>query len=233
MTEGRGAGAGPGTPQAATPGGCDVSEADFLAQTGPVLWHVTPAANLPGIRALGLLSPATLFDLAEEDPAPLRLRTAPVRLRVGRERALIGDRAKLLEGAKLPEGPDFLEGHTLDSWAAQLDRRVFFWPDRRSEGIDDSRPPGTVAIAIDASRLYRVLGASVDLAPINTGAAVIRPVRRGNWIYTPATEAARLPRARIERGLVKTPDEAVEVSLRGDLTPPRLAMVLAAPLPTA
>lgn len=204
-----------------------MSEADFLALTGPVLWHLTPAANLPGIRVHGLLSPASLMALAEEDPAPLRLRPAPVRLRIGRERALLGDRAKLLEGA----GAEFLDGHTLESWAAQLDRRVFFWPDPRSEGLAADRLADQVAIAVDAARLFRVLGAMVDLAPINTGAAVIRPVRRGDWIYTPAAEAARLPRARVERGLVKTPDQAVEVSLRGDLTPPRLAMVLAAPLP--
>jgi len=88
-----------------------------------------------------------------------------------------------------------------------------------------------VAIAIDAARLYRAFSAEIDLAPINTGSALIRPAPRGDWIYVPATEAARFATARIERGLVKAPDRVVEVSLRGDLTLPRLSLVLAAPLP--
>lgn len=202
-----------------------MSEAAFLALTGPVLWHLTPRFNLPGILRHGILRAAKLCEMAEEDPAVLRLREAPVTLRLERERARISDQRALLAG----EGRAFLEGHTLASWGAQLDRRVFLWPGSEVEGA--AAEGDVVRIAVDAARLYRAFAAEIDLAPINTASALIRPSARGDWIYVPATEAARFPAARIERGLVKAPDRVVEVSLRGDLTLPRLSLVLAAPLP--
>lgn len=205
-----------------------MSEGAFLALTGPVLWHLTPAANLPCIRSHGILRPVTLCDLADEDPAVLRLRAAPVVLRIGRERARIGDQRALLAG----QGHAFLDGHSLESWGAQLDRRLFLWPGaERGEGEAPPPADGMVAVAVDAARLYRAFGAEIDLAPINTASALIRPAPRGDWIYVPAARADGFATARMARGLVKTPDRVVEVSLRGDLTLPRLSLVLAAPLP--
>lgn len=202
-----------------------MSEEAFLALTGPVLWHLTPRFNLPGILRHGILRAAKLCEMAEEDPAVLRLREAPVTLRLERERARISDQRALLAA----EGRDFLDGHTLASWGAQLDRRVFLWPGAEVEG---AVPEGDVVrIAVDAARLYRAFAAEIDLAPINTASALIRPSARGDWVYVPATAAERFPTARMERGLVKTQDRVVEVSLRGDLTLPRLSLVLAAPLP--
>jgi hypothetical protein len=206
-----------------------VSEAAFLALTGPVLRHFTPRFNLPGIRRHGILRPVKLCELAEEEPSVLRLRADPVTLRIDRERARISDQRALLAA----EGRDFLDGHTLASWGAQLDRRVFLWPGNEPDGeaAGGSPPEGMVAIAVDAARLYRAFAAEIDLAPINTASALIRPALRGDWIYVPATEAERFPTARMARGLVKAPDRVVEVSLRGDLTLPRLSLVLAAPMP--
>ncbi len=204
-----------------------MSEEAFLALTGPVLWHLTPRFNLPGIAKHGILRAATLCALAEEEPEVLRLRADPVTLRIERERARVSHQRALLAG----EGRDFLDGHTLASWGAQLDRRVFLWPGSELEGASGAEP-GMVAIALDAARLYRAFAAEIDLAPINTASALIKPAMRGNWIYVPATEAARFPTARMARGAVKAPDRLVEVSLRGDLTLPRLSLVLAGPLPT-
>ena len=205
--------------------GGTVSEEAFLALTGPVLWHLTPRFNLAGITKYGILRPFKLCELADEEPSVLRLRTDPVVLRIERERARVSDQRALLAG----EARDFLDGHTLESWGAQLDRRVFLWPGAEVEGM--AADPSIVAIGIDAARLYRAFAAEIDLAPINTASALIRPAQRGSWIYVPAIEAGRFPTARMERGLVKAPDRVVEVSLRGDLTLPRLSLVLAAPLP--
>jgi hypothetical protein len=204
-----------------------VSEEAFLSLTGPVLWHLTPRFNLPGILRHGILRASKLCELADEEPSVLRLRSDPVTLRIDRERARVNDQRALLAA----EGRDFLDGHTLASWGAQLDRRVFLWPGAERDG-DTATEAGLVGIGIDAARLYRAFGAEIDLAPINTASALMRPAQRGNWIYVPATEAARFATARMERGLVKTQDRVVEVSLRGDLTLPRLSLVLAAPLPT-
>lgn len=204
-----------------------MSEEAFLALTGPVLWHLTPRFNLAGITKYGILRAFKLCELAEEDPAVLRLRADPVTLRIERERARVSDQRSLLAG----DGRDFLDGHTLASWGAQLDRRVFLWP---AAELESAAAPdtGMVAIALDAARLYRAFAAEIDLAPINTASALIKPALRGNWIYVPATEADRFPTARMARGVVKAPDRLVEVSIRGDLTLPRLSLVLAGPLPT-
>ncbi len=210
-----------------------MSEAAFLALTGPVLWHLTPPANLIGIRRFGLLRAARLIDIAEEDPKQLALRPTPVSLRLEAGlRATISTR----EGLAAATAKDFLEDHTPQSWAMAADRRVYLWPGNvRGEDGDVAPPPssGLAAIAIDAQRLYRVLGAETDLAPINTVAALGQASRRGDWIFTPAEKASEFAKARMARGLVSRADKAVEISLRSDLSPARLAMVLAAPLPKA
>lgn len=206
-----------------------MSEAAFLALTGPVLWHVTPRVNLAGILRYGILRPVRLCEIADEDPAVLRLRSDPMVLRLERERARLSDRKALMSA----DPAAFLDGHTLESWGAQMDRRLFLWPgNERGEDGDPSADGDAVAIGVDAARLYRAFGHEIDLAPINTGAVLIKPALRGDWIYVPATEAGRFPQMRVKRGLVKRPDRVVEVSLRGDLTLPRLSLVLAQPLPT-
>lgn len=207
-----------------------MSEAAFLALTGPVLWHHTPRANLAGILRYGILRPVKLCEVADEEPALLRRRTDALVLRMEGARARLSDR-KALMGA---DPKTFLDGHTLESWGAQMDRRLFLWPSI-DQNDEDIPPPGsdTVAIAVDAAKLYRSFGHEIDLAPINTGSALIKPALRGDWIYVPAAEAEIFPQMRVKRGLVKRPDRVVEVSLRGDLTLPRLSLVLAQPLPTA
>jgi hypothetical protein len=213
-----------------------VSEAAFLALTGPVLWHLTPRGNLTGIHRFGLLRAARLIDIAEEDPAALALRPTPISLRLEAGlRASISTRETLAQAAE----KDFLEGHTAASWGLAADKRVYLWPGkvRGEEGEEASAEAaaadGMAAIAIDAQRLYRVLGSETDIAPINTVTARSQPSRRGDWIFTSALKSEEFPKARMARGLVSRADRAVEISLRSDLSPARLAMILAQPLPKA
>lgn len=210
-----------------------MSEAAFLALTGPVLWHLTPPGNLTGIHRFGLLRAARLIEIAEEDPAALALRASPVSLRLEAGlRATISTREGLAQAA----GKDFLDGYTLEGWAMAADSRVYLWPGAVRGEEEEAGPPtsdGLAAIAIDAARLYRVLGSETDIAPINTATALRQPSRRGDWIFTPAQKAEEFPKARMARGLVSRADRAVEISLRSDLSPARLAMVLAQPLPKA
>ena len=65
--------------------------------------------------------------------------------------------------------------------------------------------------------------------PINTGDATRRPVKRGDWIYVPATaEADDFRQNRVRRGLATTPDAVQEISLRADVPPDLLADMRAA-----
>jgi hypothetical protein len=202
----------------------------FLRLVGPELRHVTRLDNMPAIRAMGLLRPVTMADVAEVPPESLRLRPSMQEVRLDSSlKARLTTQAPLLAG----QGQDFLDGGLkLSDWAARLDSRVFLWPEGRGEAFRASLGVPTVTIRISAEKLYGLHGPRIDLSPINTGNATRKPAKRGDWIFVPATEADRFPGARQSRGLVQGPDRVVEVSLRADLSAASLSFVLAAPLPT-
>lgn len=202
----------------------------FLRLVGPELRHVTRVDNLPAIRAMGLLRPVTMADVAEVPPESLRMRPASREVRLDSSlKARLTTQAPLLAG----QGQDFLDdGLKLSDWAARLDSRVFLWPEGRGEAFRASLGVPTATIRISAEKLYGLHGPRIDLSPINTGNATRKPARRGDWIFVPATEAESFPGLRKARGLVQGADKVVEVSLRADLSAASLSFVLAAPLPT-
>ena len=198
-----------------------MSRETFLALTGPQLVHVTAARNAPGLAALGLCRPATLARLAGRDPGGIALRRDPVTLHTPAGVAVLNHQRPLLAGREQA----FLDGTDLAGWAAQLDGRVFFWPGRARTAFDASigaREP-TLTLRIDAGGLFDAFADRLDLSPINSGSATRRPVRRGDWLYVPATEADRFADNRRLRGAVKGRDRLAEVSLRADIPPEWLA----------
>jgi hypothetical protein len=199
------------------------AEDAFVALVGAVLTHVTEAVNAPSIRAFGLLPPEDLASLCGTRPDEIILRQAPVTLRSGKLTARLNHQRPLRAGRR--QEAAFLDGHTLDSWAAQLDRRVFFWPSRRQDAFEASLA-APVTFTFDARRLFRQCGDRLDLAPINSGSALRRAVRRGDWLYVPATRARDFPHARRLRGAARARDRVAEVSLRGGLAPDALAACL-------
>ncbi|MFN3971009.1 MAG: DUF7002 family protein [Gemmobacter sp.] len=207
-----------------------MSLAAFLQLVGPELRHITRADNLPGIRALGILRPAKLGEIAEVSPAVFRLRPASHEVRLdGMLRARLTSQAQLLAG----QGQDFLDdGLTLADWSDRLDARVFFWPEGRGEGFRASLGVPTATIRISSEKLYGLHGPRIDLSPLHTGKATGQPARRGDWAFVPAADSEIFPGIRKARGLVQGADRVVEVSLRADLTAASLSFVLAAPLPT-
>ncbi len=200
----------------------------FVALVGAVLTHVTSAANVTSIRDLGLLPSETLALRSGIEPDDILLREAPVTLRLGQATARLNHQRPLRAGRS--RAAQFLDGHTLEAWAMQLDRRVFFWPARAPDAFARSldRAGAAVTLRFDARMLFRRCGDRLDLSPINSGSALRQPARRGDWLYVPATQASRFADARRLRGAARARDQVAEMSLRGGLSPEALAACLVA-----
>lgn len=112
---------------------------------------------------------------------------------------------------------------TPDRWYALLNAKVFFWLDagrlnrqRRAGGA-----PAQIVMILDVERLLERHADRAAVAPINTGAAMRRPARRGPSSFVPyatwratgwAIEAGALgtlPRPRSHRPAELTIDDAV------------------------
>jgi hypothetical protein len=197
---------------------------EFVRLVGGKLVHATLRDNLPGIEARGLLRPVTLAALAGVDPKSLVLREQDTVLDLGKHRAHLNHQKPLRAGRK-HEG-EFLDGHTLESWSEQMNRRIFLWP--RRKGIDflkslfDRGAP--MSLWLDAGRVFDRMAEHLDLAPISTGDATRRPAKRGDWIYVPVSLGVEdFRQNRVRRGLATTADTVQEVSIRADVPPELLA----------
>ncbi|NNE52092.1 MAG: hypothetical protein HKN30_06780 [Sulfitobacter sp.] len=195
----------------------------FLSLTGPRLLHISAATNSECISARGLKSAADLALAAGEDPARLALRNRRIQLRGRGIDARLNHQRPLLLGRR--KASEFLEGHSLASWAAQLDSRIFFWPVRQDDAFHGSFEIPTRIYRFDSGKLYDRLGPHLWLSPINSGSAARRPARRGDWLYVTAMADPKTFREnRRRRGLVKNPDRwAREVSCTAPLSPDLMA----------
>lgn len=202
---------------------------EFVKLVGGKLVHSTLQENIPGIEAHGLLRPNTLATLAGVDPKTLILREDDIVLRIGNRTAHLNHQKPLRAGRT--HQVEFLDGHTMESWSEQMNNRIFLWPQRRGvpflKSLFNRGAPAN--IWLDAGRVFDRMREHLDLAPINTGDATRRPVKRGDWIYVPAMKDPddfRLNRVR--RNLATAPDTVQEVSLRFDVRPDVLADMRAA-----
>jgi hypothetical protein len=197
--------------------------ADFAEAVGGSLAHVTAASNLPGIKSEGLRSARDLAEAAGVALSDLELRSN--RLAVGK--ALLNHQKPFRAG--LRAASNVLDGHTPKTWSAQLDQRIFFWPDgaqdRFQASIDADVP--TTVIRIDALAFAEAVEDHIDLCALNSGSfrqISADPARktgvRGDWIYRPLSEGIGAFRSyRRNKGLVKSLDCIREVSLRCPLPP--------------
>ncbi|REC56653.1 hypothetical protein DRV84_09020 [Rhodosalinus sediminis] len=198
-----------------------MDRARFAECVGGALLHVTPEVNLPGIRAAGLRRAESLIAAAGLSPGAHRLRAGPVRLETAQGPATLTHQRPLRAG----RGKDFLDGHTLESWAAVLDARLFFWPAARGAAFARSLPDAAV-IRLDAGAFHDAFAPDIWLSPINSGNATRRPARRGDWLYVSvsAGEAAfRHNRAAPGRGGTRSRETVAEISLRRDIPADLLA----------
>lgn len=199
---------------------------DLAALAGSRLAHVTMAGNAKSIMSRGLFCPRDLCVRHGVDPASIRLRGT--RCRVGP--AQLNHQRPILHG--LGAAAAMLDGYTPQSWAGQLDGRVFFWPERDGERFAASlRHDGDVAVIwLDTAKVADALARRIELSPINSGnfRQGGARVRRGDWLYVPLTAGAAAFRGnRVARGLVGAPDRLREVSVRGSIPADVLAGLVA------
>lgn len=201
-----------------------MDRSDFLYAVGDTLTHFTPAQNAGGIRALGLMPPATLAALGGIDPARLLLRHNRLEFTVQGHNVHLNHQRPLLMG----RGKDalFLDGYTLATWSAQLDTRIFFWRGQQGDAFAQSLPAGTQRFDIDAGALFDAFAEHLFVSPINSGNAARRPAMRGDWLYIAATDRPHLIREnRKRRGLVQNRDTVKELSLTCPIPPDMLKVL--------
>ncbi len=203
-----------------------MTEDEFVALVGGSVWHITATENLAGIMAHGLKRPSTLLREARGNEELLILRRDRICLVVNGYTARLNNQEALRNGMK--SAATFLDGHTMESWSAQLDGRIFFWSRKKGLAFEGSHGDlQTTKLELDARRFFRELGPHVDLAPINTGSAKRKATRRGDWIYVPATKTVEEFRHnRVRIGEAKSPDDVGEISVRTDIPSATLKRLL-------
>ncbi len=166
-----------------------------LAQLHPRLFHVASRGAWDGIRTRGLLPTSRLLDLFEiagdQRTRLERMRrpaSVPIRHAV-HGTAIITDQIPMTEAA-LARCLD--DGLGPADWLALLNRRVFFWADEaglgRLLGARGNRSRPLDVLVVDTLGLARAHAERVELSPINSGATIRRPARRGRSTFTPLLE---------------------------------------------
>lgn len=189
-------------------------------------YHLTDADNWPSIERFGLLSTRELLALAglpEEECERLGRRHRPAK-------AMLAPGITITDQRPMPSAAlrrCLAEGASPESWYALLNSRVFFWFDPNS--LDRQRraggAPSQVVMVMDVGKLLAKYANRISLAPINTGAAMRKPARRGPSTFVPyaswvasgwETEAQALgmrPRPRSHKPAEMTVDVAVPDAL--------------------
>ena len=166
-----------------------------LSARHPRLFHVTQRGSWPSIRRRGLLPTSRLLDLFEitgEDRARLERVRRPSSVRISHAvhgTAVITDQLPMTEAA-LARCLD--DGLVPADWLALLNRRVFFWADEaglaRLVNARANRGRPLEVLVVDTLPLARAHAERVELSPINSGATLRRPARRGPSTFTPLLE---------------------------------------------
>ena len=183
-----------------------------FAARHPVLYHLTAPEAVPGIRARGLLTAAqAVARHAPDRPELLGRRPAHVVLPGG---VTLGDNAPL-SLRKLAACLD--DGLAPEDWLAMLNARAFFYVRLRdADGFVRSRArkgQRTAVLSFDAARLLAAHLPRAEIAPINTGATVHAPARRGRATFAPL-DGLDWERWRRSRGNAR-PGTVKEVAIRG------------------
>jgi hypothetical protein len=198
------------------PGAARVSPEE-LARRHPLLYHVTAPVAWTGISRHGLLSAEaliTLFQIDDVRKAQLTTRRRPTEVKIAHAAlgtATLNDNAPLSDKA-LHACLD--DGLTPEQWLRALNQRVFFWADAsgvsRLLGARMNRGRPRAVLAFDTLRLAHAHAQRMEICPINSGATIRRPARRGLATFAPLLDTD-YPRWQRQRG---TRDRIVEIVVR-------------------
>jgi hypothetical protein len=166
--------------------------AEELSTRHPRLYHVTLPGTWASMQVHGMLSTSRLLDLygvtgLDRDAIEGRCRPRAVTLEhPALGRAVINDQRPMSERALAR----CLDGEmTPVDWLALLNARVFFWAGEdgltRLLGARGNRTRALEVLVIDTLSLARSHADRVELSPINSGATLRKPARRGPTTFTP------------------------------------------------
>jgi len=189
-----------------------------LAGRHPRLFHVTSPGAWESIARHGLLPACDLVALFAPDRAPrddLLATRRPVEVVLDHPlhgQAILNDNLPLSERALAACLDDGLGAR---DWLRLLNQRVFFWSDesglQRLLGARLNRGRPREVLVFDTLALVAAHADRVEISPINSGATIRRPARRGLATFTPL-DAMTYAAWRRRRGRL---DRIVEVVVRG------------------
>lgn len=163
-----------------------------LAARHPLLYHVTEPGAWKSIKKNGLLSTSRLLDLYEvgglkrETIETKRRPTAVVLDHPRHGQVILNDNVPLSEHALTKCLDDQL---TPSEWLRVLNVRVFFWSSK--ESLDRllnarlNRQRQREVVVVDTLSLAKAHAPRMELCPINSGATLRKPARRGLSTFTP------------------------------------------------
>ena len=164
---------------------------DSLVTKYPQLYHMAEYESWPSIKTLGLLSTAAILDrygvegidrdLLEASHRPQKVQLSDPDL----GDAVLRDQKPMKEKAL----QSILDDISIPDWYRLLNRKVFLWttPTRLMKMLcgraykNDCHDVYTV----DAERLVADYESVISLSPINSGATIFKPVRRGPSTFKP------------------------------------------------
>lgn len=160
-------------------------EPDALVAAHPRVFHMAEVEALASIECHGLLSVSAILDhcgIAGDDRVAIEADRRPesvILTGADGSRFVIRDQ-KPLSLVKLQA---CLDGMPVHDWLRLLNRHVFFWPSReRCRQLLAARAyrgRHHLVIEVPTERLLERHGEAVRLTPINTGAVLYNPARRG------------------------------------------------------
>jgi hypothetical protein len=202
--------------------------AAFAKAVGGKIAHVTASSNLESIHKSGLQSASSIARNSGKSPQDIVLRST--RTTIGN--ATLNHQLTIVHG--LVAAHKMLDDHTPETWAEQLDERVFFWP--RAKGVTFSKSIqkdiSVSTLWLDARRFAEVFWDQIDLSPINSGnfRQGGANAERGDWLYCPLSAGLKSFRQnRRARKLIARNDGIEEISLRSSVSPDVLAQLLCDP----
>ncbi len=165
---------------------------DELVELHPRLFHMAAPGSWPSIQENGLLSTSALLDLFEvggQRRGELEVQHRPELVTIAhpkRGEAVIRDQ-KPMDDAGLRRA--LQDGLTPKDWYALLNKRVFFWTERKrldtllsARAYRDTRQ---TVLTLDTAGLLARYATRVELSPINSGATKPMPTPRGRDTFLP------------------------------------------------